>query len=170
LPASHILADAFRPWGGPNASGPLSHSITVSGSDAGGPASDPNAPLAALLGAGATDTWASVPLLNRILGLHTRMGEELRQWLELMAQLFDRVEPDRLPAVRQELDRIEHLTAEIATLQSEVSRRALEPVAPSTPTPMPDLPVVVRPLDRLHTLQVERAARWQAVVALFVDN
>ncbi len=172
LPPSHILADAFRPWGGPNASGPVSHSITVSGSDSGTPAPDADAPLAALLGAGGpADGWASVPVLNRVLGLHARMGEELRQWLEVMAQRFDRVEPDRLPAVQQELDRIEHLTAEIAALQSEVSQRALEPVAPEAATPMPDFPdAAPRPLDRLGALAAERAARWHAVVALFVGD
>ena len=163
LPASHIMADAFNPWG-PNASGPMSHPIHVTGSG-------PKTPPGGIPGAmpdeslpGASDDWSIGPLLRQMSDLHGRSVAEFQQTLTLVAQMFVRVKREHLAVLLHELTRIQELTAEITTIQAEVARQATELAAndrakqvgteggksgswasPSTKTPLPDPPLTPRP-------------------------
>ncbi len=192
LTGSPILADPFRPWDGANASGPPSHAISVSGSGP-TPGATPvpaDGPLAGLLGALGIDPADGplAPLLRQMADLHARTANEFDQWLALAGQLLGRLTREQAAAVQTEFARIGELTAEIAVLQSELARRALDPVAPpegasrvpsghvpSSDTPAPAraadtiTPPPARSLDRLHAIQLERGVRWQAVATLLAD-
>jgi pSer/pThr/pTyr-binding forkhead associated (FHA) protein len=165
LPASHILADAFRDWSS-GASGPMSNPIHVSGGNSnGGTAVQPPAPAEAVEptpAPTASDDWSLVPVLRQMADLHGRTVAEFQQTLSLVAQMFDRARREHLAVLQHELTRIHDLTAEIVALQSEVARQALErsaaerakrsskpgPAAsdsgiwssPSAKTPLPDVP------------------------------
>lgn len=185
LPASHIMADAFRE---PGLSGPPSNPILVSGAGAGA-----EAPLAGLLdslGLEHARETGLAPLLRQMADLHDRTAHEFTRWLSLLPRLFTYVPREHLPVVLHELTRIESLTAEIAKLQGEVSRRALEEAAaereqrtapeprsgsgPDTPAPVRALDTLTPPptkaADRLGALQQERADRWAAVITLFAGR
>jgi len=104
LPASHIMADAFRLWG-PNASGPMSNPILVSGS---GPKPPPGAVPGGMSdesSAGASDDWSLAPLLRQMADLHGRTVAEFQQTLALVAQLFARVKREHLTVLLHELNR-----------------------------------------------------------------
>lgn len=183
LPASHIMADAFRE---PGLSGPPSNPILVSGAGA-------EAPLAGLLdslGLEHARETGLAPLLRQMADLHDRTAHEFTRWLSLLPRLFSYVPREHLPVVLHELTRIEALTSEIAKLQGEVSRRALEEAAaereqrtapeprsgsgPDTPAPVRALDTLTPPpakaADRLGALQQERADRWAAVITLFAGR
>jgi predicted component of type VI protein secretion system len=173
LPASHIMADAFRQWG-PNASGPMSNPILVSGS---GPKPPPDTALSDDLTA-ASDEVALVPLLRQMTDLHSRSVAEFQQALTLVAQLFGRVQREHLTVLLHELNRIHELTAEITALQTEVAHQAMELAAvdrakqlppegtkptktgpdsgawasPSTKTPLPEPPLAPRPHPQAEPL------------------
>lgn len=196
LPASHIMADAFRPWA-TSAGGPISNPINLTGS---GSNPIPNATEDSSA-SGASEDWSVVPLLRQLADLHGRSVAEFQQTLALVGQMFDRVRREHLPVLMHELTRIHELTAEVAALQSVVAGHALELAAadrarqvapadpakpgawasPSAKTPLPE-PVAVprgsadptppsghaaRTAERLRALQQDRAARWHALVALF---
>jgi pSer/pThr/pTyr-binding forkhead associated (FHA) protein len=162
LPASHIMADAF--WQkGTAPSGSMSNPIQVSGSGPKpAPALPPGSALAGLLeNPAANGELALSPLLRQMADLHGRAVAEFQQSQALLAQLCSRVKKEHLVVLRHELQRIQELSAEIATLQLEVSKQALERAAderarhlaqaaadsggrveawvpPSTKTPLPD--------------------------------
>ncbi|HEY1186228.1 MAG TPA: FHA domain-containing protein [Gemmata sp.] len=183
LPASHIMADAFRE---PGPSGPPSNPVLVSGTPGGtGTADGPLAGLFDTLGFEHAGETGLVPLLRQMAELHHRAAQEFARWLALLPRLFANAPREHLPVVLHELTRIEALTAEITKLQGEVSRRALEQAAAHReqltapePVPHPDTPAPVRAIDtitpaptraadQLLALQQERADRWAAVLALF---
>jgi pSer/pThr/pTyr-binding forkhead associated (FHA) protein len=159
LPASHIMADAFRQKG-PNPSGSLSNPIHVSGSGPKpAPPVPPNSPLAGLIdNPAAPDEWSLAPLLRQMADLHGRSVAEFQQSQALLAQLFSRVKREHLAVLHHELLRIQELSAEIASLQRDVAKQALEQAAeerakqvakaspddpegwvpPSTKTPLPE--------------------------------
>jgi pSer/pThr/pTyr-binding forkhead associated (FHA) protein len=210
LPASHIMADAFRPDGGAP-SGSVSNPIQVSGSGPKSPSAPPPGSPPGLLdessATGAGDDWALVPLLRQMADLHARTAAESQQSLSLVARAFARVRREYVPVLVHELTRIQELTAEIVALELEVARQTIELAAegakqapgpvkpsdsgawvkqapgpvkpsdsgawvtPSTKTPLPDAPTpppqAPRAADRLAALQQDRAARWQALLALF---
>jgi pSer/pThr/pTyr-binding forkhead associated (FHA) protein len=200
LPASHIMADAFRPWGS-SAGGPVSNPILVSGAgskspsgplplDAPGGMSDDSA------AHGISDDWSLPPLLRQMADLHGRTNAEFQQWLTLLTRCFGRVKREHLPVLLHELTRIVELTAEITALQAEVARQTVELAAeraksapddakpadstagawvpPSTKTPIPESGAhpapASRATDRLATLHQDRAVRWQALIVLFADS
>ncbi len=203
LPASHIMADAFRPWAS-SSSGPISNPINLTGSNS---SSHPNLAEDSS-STGASDDWSVVPLLRQLTDLHGRTVAEFQQTLALVGQVFNRTKREHLAVLLHELTRIHELTAEIATLQSDVAGQALELAAlvrvwqvatadgatpnsdlgtwasPSTKTPLPE-PVAIprdhpdaapltehaaRSAERLRTLHRDRAARWQALIAIFSDR
>lgn len=193
LPASHIMADAFRQLG-PNPSESLSNPIVVSGSGSNPPVVA--APLSSLLTEAqlapfATDTVALAPLLRQMADLHGRGVAEFHQSHALLKQLFSRVKPDHFAVLKHEMNRIQELTEEIVMLQLEVAKQTLDqtaenqsqqPAAPgvdprsgpwvppsmNTPLPVPDSGSgITHAADRLATLQHDRAARWQALLVLF---
>jgi hypothetical protein len=190
LPGSHIMADIFRAWV-PNANGPHSNPILLSGS---GPKpvavatpAPSGSPVAELLDdLSAPGGWSVVPLLRQMADLHGRADAEFQQLVALMAQAFTRAPAEHIPALRHDLARIFDISAEIATLRTEVARSALSAaaaraiaaesrlehwVAPSSKTPVPEAREAqhVRAVERLAVLQRDRAERWQAVLALFTD-
>lgn len=150
LPNSHIMADAFRlPAGG---NGPASNPITVSNS--GPPPTTaapvlPEVPLAGLfsaIGLEPTDQESLAPILRQMADLHARMSGEFEQWLRLVARLFGRVRHEHLSIVQTELNRIEALTIEITSLQSEISRQVVaRATTDGVPVPSTDGHVFPRP-------------------------
>lgn len=163
LPASHIMADAFGAWG-PNASGPMSNPIHVTGS---GPKTPPGSPAGMPdESVAASDDWSLLPLLRQFSDLHGRGAAEFQQTLALVTHLFNRVRPEHLAVLLHELNRIQELTSEITSLQTELTRRAIELGAtdrakqlspdgtkpsesgswasPSAKTPMPEPPLTAR--------------------------
>jgi predicted component of type VI protein secretion system len=164
LPASHIMADAFPLWG-PNASGPMSNPILVSGSGPKAPGAEP----ADDSNSGPLDDWSLAPLLRQMADLHGRTAAEFQQALALTAQMFGRVKREHLAVLLHELNRILELTSEITVLQAELAQQALEIAAldrakqgppdssrptrpevggwasPSTKTPIPDMPGAANP-------------------------
>lgn len=182
LPASHIMADAFRSA----LSGPPSSPILVSTGSGPKPAAGSNGAVAGLLDSIGAEPTATAPLLRQMADLHDRAGREFSRWLALLPRLFAHVKREHLQVMLHELNRIESLSAEIAALQSEVSRRALEQAVTeraeaSTDTDaLPDAPAPLHAVDtatplppqslaRLTALQHQRAERWAAVIALFAD-
>lgn len=187
LTASHIMADAFR-QPQPNASEGMSHPILVSGSEP-----KPGTGLHMLASAPAVTAGdlALAPLLMQMADMHGRTAAEFQQTLALLEQLFARVRREHVAVLQHELLRIQDLSAQIAELQLEVARQALEHaaaerlrqptpveandpgatdwVAPSatTPPPEPPAPAAARAAERLAALQQERATRWQSLAALF---
>jgi pSer/pThr/pTyr-binding forkhead associated (FHA) protein len=207
LPNSHIMADAFRFWSAAGAvSGPVSHPILVSGTDPIPPiTSTPplsqnprTAPSIVPLG----DWFASTPdpanavaqLLRELGELHGQMFNQFQKSMVLMVQLFGCLRKDQMPAMQREMDRIQELNAELARLQSEVARRAVEVSGPLTPPrtpaprisshtslPMSDTALLRTPtpdstalhhwvLDRINSLQEERKTRWQSLVGMFAEK
>jgi pSer/pThr/pTyr-binding forkhead associated (FHA) protein len=203
LPSSHIMADAFRLWGNASSiiTGPVSNPILVSGSG-------PTPPVIPIPAPGSqhrpmptagqqTNQFTSPPespdavaqLLSQLGDIHGQMFAQFHQSLVLMVQLFGCLGKDQLPAMQRELSRIQELNGELAQLQGEVAKRAIEvsgqsnPLrtpsprySPSTPTPHPEAPRSTSTestalqhwvLDRLNTLQQERQTRWQSLVGMF---
>jgi hypothetical protein len=186
LPASHIMAGAFRPPG-PNASGAASHPILISGGGSRPAAADDSS------AAGAIDDWSLAPLLRQLAEIHDRAGADFQQALALVGLVSSRAKRDQLPVLLGELGRIQELTAEIAALQAQVVRQALDLAAldcpspppagpgswssPVTRTPLPGtppapeahapVPTLARTAERLAALQQDRATRWQALVTTF---
>ena len=173
LPNSHIMADAFQPHSGTSANGGLSTPIRVAGS---GPSPAGGAPAADLFDLLNTPPPASpeatfVALLGQLAVSHARVADEFQRSLALVAQIYARVRREHLPELHRELSRIQELTAELATLQADVSRQAADQAADRV---KPGSSVVPRPasagpraIDRLNAVAQERAARWQTVIALF---
>jgi pSer/pThr/pTyr-binding forkhead associated (FHA) protein len=201
LPSSHIMADAFRLWSNsPSMSGPVSNPILVSATTTGGPSTPSGTPAPSLplptpsylipLASEASPDAIVVPLLKQLGELHGQMFMQFQQSLMLMVQVFACLRRDQLPAMQQELARIQELNAELAQLQSEVARRAVEgssfPPPARTPAPRP-APVTPAPqeqagtqsfdmdattlhdwvTDRINNLQRERQTRWQSLVGMF---
>jgi len=190
LPSSHILADAFRLWA--HAASGASNPILVSGSGAVPHPLPLPASLTAVRNAPAPpvpDTMpaeaAVVALLRQLGELHGQVLASVQQSLVLMVQLFACLRQDQLPAMEQELARIQELNGELALLQTEVARRAAAPVAPPVPASMAETPPPAAPapapaapppegtalhewvIERIGTLQRERQARWQSLVGMF---
>ena len=198
------MADAFRLWANTGAvNGPVSNPILVSGSGPTPPVipippigshSRPAAQTGSigdLFASVAEPTDAVVQLLRQLGEIHGQMFAQFQQSLVLMVQLFGCLGKDQLPAMQRELARIQELNGELAQLQSEVARRAVEVsgpptpprtppsrIAPATPTPIPEPPVTRIPtpdstalhhwvLDRINTLQREQQTRWQSIVGMF---
>ncbi len=193
LPASHIMADAFR-HKGPAPSGAMSNPILVSGS---GPKPPPVLPESLLDSDGASEL-ALAPLLRQMADLHGRAVAEFQQTQLLFGQLFSCVARENLATLQHELNRILDISAEIASLQSAVSKQSLEQAAqerehqlnapapdtgeprsadwvpPHTQTPLPEqqplprlpegISALPHPAERLAALQQDRAARWQALL------
>ena len=143
------------------------------------------------------DDRSVVPLLRQLAEIHDHTGDEFQQSMFLLARAFGRVKREHLTVLQHELSRILELTAEINGLQVEAAQHVLtaaadrarhsaeaaesdpnadDPhgarVAPSARTPLPDgpyttSPAAARAADRLATLQQDRSARWQALVAIF---
>jgi hypothetical protein len=131
-----------------------------------------------------TDEAATV--LRQLGDIHAQLFTQFQNSLVLMVRLFGCLSREDLPAMQRELARIQELNAELAQLQSEVTRRAAEVVAPqlasapksgsrvtaSTPTPLPDSSTDSTALHdwvmgRINSLQRERQSRWQSLVGLF---
>ncbi len=185
LPASHIMADAFRQWGA-GASGSMSNPIQVS-------ASEPLPPPAASdesVGGG-SDGGTLPSLFRRMAESQNRAAVEFQQSLALLPQMFGRVRREQVAALLHELNRIQELTAELTALQAEVARQTLEqaaldranPAIPggtdSGPVAYPSAntadPATARSglglaVERLTALQHDRATQWQALAALFGDS
>lgn len=192
LPNSHILADAFAAT---ESNGPLSAPILVTGGGSTPPPPATPAPRATqaatiqsapvFLGIPADSSIA--PILNQLSEIHGQMLEQFHQSLLLLAKLCSRV-PSADPRILQhELSRIQEVNAELAKLQSEVTRQTLAKCAtdeserPTTsdPTPIPDLtPIPSRPHTmpseaiqewveaRIGALQKERRNRWEKLSGL----
>jgi pSer/pThr/pTyr-binding forkhead associated (FHA) protein len=203
LPSSHIMADAFRLWG--NVTGvpaPVSNPILVTGSGPTppvipipptGPTRSPstNGTIGDLFSSPLEPTDSVAQLLGQLGEIHGQMFAQFQQSLVLMVQLFGCLGKDQLPAMQRELCRIQELNGELAQLQGEVARRAIEvsgPPSPTrtpsprlsqpTPTPYPEQLPAIEPasdstalqhwvLDRLNSLQQERQTRWQSLVGMF---
>jgi hypothetical protein len=194
LPSSHIMADAFRSGGvGP---GGVSNPILVSGSGpppftrpvtTSLPTAAPSEPAPPGRGVDSEPDPGGPPLLDapsaatvtallREMGeLHGQMLTQFEQSLGLMVRLFACLGPDQLPAMQQELARIQELNGELGRLQAELARRAAQTAPPSPPVP-PAAPADTSTdstalhdwvADRIGTLQKERQARWQSLVGLF---
>jgi pSer/pThr/pTyr-binding forkhead associated (FHA) protein len=127
LPASHIMADAFRHKGG-SPSGSMSNPILVSGSGPKPPAPvPPGSALAGLLeGADAPPEVSLSALLRQMADLHGRAVAEYQQSQLLLTQLFARVKREHLAILQHELGRIQDLSAEIASLQGLLAKQSLE--------------------------------------------
>ena len=205
LPSSHIMADAFRFWtGAGTANGPVSNPILVGGSGPTPPGIpvlpiattptrpvSPVSPIVDLFGS-TPDPADAVALLLRQLGeLHGQMFAQFQQSLVLMVQLFGCLRKDQLPAMQRELARIQDLNAELAQLQGEVARKAVEVSGPPTPTRTPPPRIIAATqtplaepsqprttaldssslhhwvIDRINSLQQERQTRWQSLVGMF---
>ena len=202
LPSSHIMADAFQVWGtGPG--GGVSHPILVSGSGpppaiypvAPGPRPSrtqlpktieavgaPPAKIPDVIPSGrpvseATAAVTVASLLRQLGELHGQMLTQFEQSLGLMVRLFACLGPEQLPAMQQELARIQELNGELGHLQAELARRAadkplVEPqpirVLPSPPPATPDSTALHDWVaDRIGSLQKERQARWKSLVGMF---
>jgi pSer/pThr/pTyr-binding forkhead associated (FHA) protein len=202
LPSSHIMADAFRLWGntGGIVTGPVSNPILVSGSGPTPPvipipptgpqhrSMPASGPLGNLFASPPESPDAVAQLLSQLGDIHGQMFAQFHQSLVLMVQLFGCLGKDQLPAMQRELSRIQELNGELAQLQGEVARRAIElsghsalprtpppRFSPSTQTPHPESRTASLDstglqhwvLDRLNTLQQERQTRWQSLVGMF---
>ncbi|QEG31988.1 FHA domain protein [Gemmata obscuriglobus] len=166
LPASHIMADAFR---GAALGGPASNPILVSGGTGQHPAAGSNGSATELLDPTGDAAAAGLgALLRQMAVLHDRGADAFAQWLDLLPRLLAQVQPGHRPLMLHELGRIEGLTTEIAALQNEASRQVLERAAKhaADKAPTPTEP----PLDRLRALYQERAERWTAVASLFTNG
>jgi len=185
FPSSHIMAEAFLVTGG--AGGGVSNPILVSESKqplmsfAGSSFEPPHGrPLdreEAREGTGADPLkTATVAALLRELGeLHGEMLSHFERSLGLMARLFASVGPDQLPAIQQELARIQDLNSELSKLQTELAHRAADNLPNPAPPPRP---AQLSPTgdstalhdwvaDRIGSLQKERQARWHSLVGKF---
>lgn len=185
LPSSHILSEAFAI---PSSSGPISAPIFVSGTSGQLP---PNVPAPVPHTPRATVPPAAVlpevpaegdlgPLLKQLSDLHGQMLEQFQQSLLLMAKLFHRVPSADSKVLQQELTRIQEVNAELAKLQSEVTRQAFAGSTSSSQTPLPGAaPIGARtrsPLPaeaiqewvetRIGALQNERRHRWEKLRGL----
>jgi hypothetical protein len=186
LPSSHILADAFRLWSGPNVAGPMSNPILVSSS---APASEGNTspPSGTRLNVLDDSIDAATqpehnPLVRRLVALQSRLGTEFQHWLTFVTQSVSRLPREHFAVAQQELTRVEELTTQIHSTQAEITRIAKEPpretwVAPSSRTPLPDAPIsrgaesqLPRLFDKLRTLEQERTTRWHAILTLFIAH
>jgi pSer/pThr/pTyr-binding forkhead associated (FHA) protein len=203
LPSSHIMADAFRAWtssspvNGPvsnpilvSGSGPVAHASPIPSTGTHPPSPPKSGPLSERLSA--PDSTNSVGVLLRELGeLHGQMLVQFQQSLVLMVQLFGCLRKDQLPEMQRELARIQELNTELAQLQGEVARRAIEETGPPTPPRMqsprntppiqPSSSEIVQPRtsdldstslqhwvqERINSLQQERQTRWQLLVGMF---
>ena len=203
LPSSHIMADAFRVL----ISGPISSPILVTGSNPlppvvpVPPARPPEPGWQAPADPPITPPPAGeppvIPLLHHLAEIHGQMFDQFQQSLLLMVQVFGQVHREHSPTMQQELSCIQELNAELARLQSEVTRVALADVlavknrvGPSDQTPVPGLSdapplgrmtTIAAPsgspeaaaaihdwvVERIDTLQKERRSRWQKLVGLF---
>jgi len=206
LPSSHIMADAFRILA-TGAGGSVSNPILVSSSgpspliqpvttiwkypevqtkaDVESPASEPTGSLESETTAKKRlddDVAATVPVLLRQLGeLHGQMLAQFERSLGLMVRLFNCLGPERLPAMQEELARIQELNSELGDLQAELARRAADkPTNTILSTPsrtLPPVPSSAAPLDstalhdwvadRIGSLQKERQELWQSLVGRF---
>ncbi len=202
LPSSHIMADAFRLRGGSHGtSSAMSHPTAMA-------AALPNPPVVTLPPTPSppiinpfptpTQTRATVEapaeavgtLLRQLGDIHAQLFNQFQTSLVLMVQLFGCLRREQLPAMQRELARIQELNAELAQLQGEVARRAVESVArPATPKAGRNTPVHQSPrsepsptrstppddstalrdwvMDRINSLQRERQTRWQSLVGMF---
>ncbi|MDY3561495.1 FHA domain-containing protein [Gemmata sp. JC673] len=160
LPASHIMADAFR---GAALGGPASNPILVTGGTGTHPVGGSNGSAIGALDPAGGATVGLGATLRQMADLHDRGADAFAQWLALLPRLLEQVEHGHRPVVLHELNRIQGLTTEIAALQGEASRRALEGAAAPTHDSDPAL-------DRLRALHQERAARWEALASLFTTG
>lgn len=194
LPSSHIMADAFRLWGGASGiiTGPVSNPILVSGSGAMPPAVPviPPPPSARNVPSSGIGNLFTTPpeapnsvaqLLTQLGDIHGQMFSQFQQSLVLMVQLFGCLAKDQMQSMQRELSRIQELNDELAQLQHEVARRAAEASGPPrnaswlpspAQTPLPERPQDAASLqhwilDRINSLQKERQTRWQSLVGMF---
>jgi pSer/pThr/pTyr-binding forkhead associated (FHA) protein len=150
LPASHIMADAFRP-NGPAPSESMSNPILVSGSGPKSPATLPSGTaLTGLLDSAEASELSLGPLLRQMADLHGRSVAEFQQSQLLLGQLFGRVKREHLAVLQHELSRIHELSAEIAAIQLSLARQSLDRAAE----------------DRTRQLSAAPAG-WQALLVLF---
>jgi hypothetical protein len=133
LPASHIMADAFRQWE-PNSSGPISNPIQVTGTRSASP-TDSGTEVSDETVAGSGPHGILSPLLHQLAELHARSDADFQQGLLLIAHLFARVKREHAAVLFHELSRIREISSEIAALKVEVSRLTLERVALDRATP-----------------------------------
>jgi len=191
LPSSHIMCDAFTM---PTQSGPISAPILVTGGGSGpSPTQIPNPPRNVVTAPAlpAIPSDASIaPLLNQLSEIHGQMLEQFQQSLLLMAKLFSRVPNADAGILRQELARIQEVNAELAKLQSEVTRQSLTQIAEGEtltmgdPTPLPGtapigsrtrVPMPAEAIQewveaRIGALQKERVHRWEKLSGLVEGN
>lgn len=191
LPSSHILADAFA---AAVSNGPISSPILVTGAGSAPPPTTPPVPRATPISVHQSPVLpplpvdASIaPLLNQLNDIHGQMLEQFQQSLLLLTKLFSRVPWADPRVLQQELTRIQEVNAELAKLQSEVTRQTLaqradeedEKPTTSDPTPLPDMvPLSTRPHSmpaeaiqewveaRIGALQKERRHRWEKLSGL----
>jgi pSer/pThr/pTyr-binding forkhead associated (FHA) protein len=129
LPASHIMADAFR-QNGPAPSESMSNPILVSGSGPKSPATlPPGTSLTGLLDSAEASELSLGPLLRQMADLHGRSVAEFQQSQLLLGQLFGRVRREHLAVLQHELSRIHELSAEIAAIQLSLARQSLDRAA-----------------------------------------
>ena len=196
LPHSHIFADAFRflaeSVGEPNTStGPVSHSILVSGSlptpsvipvppDV-RPVTLPPPDLTATAEIVVPDSLA-FPVLRQLGLIHAQMIELLQQSQVMMAERVVQLPHRQVEETQAELTRLAELNAELSTLQESALKGTPTRLSTSvdSPTPLPeDLPrrmtdggsntaAAIRDwvFERLGTLHQERHTRWQKVFGL----
>jgi pSer/pThr/pTyr-binding forkhead associated (FHA) protein len=125
----------------------------------------------------------SIRLVRQLSELHSQLFSQFQQSLAVLVQLFGTLRRDQFVQVEEELSRIEQLNKELAQLQTEVARRAVETYTAPPPeaadgipmaSPMPDLQASGVPsldsialyswvTDRMAALQKERQARWSAL-------
>jgi hypothetical protein len=197
LPSSHIMRDVFRPVA---ASDRLSAPILLGAPGPDGSAGEPgdDRPAAPPGGDGTPalpdeSDAATGALLRHLADVHAQMFEQLQQTLLLLAQVCGQVRQGRTAAVRQELNRIRELNRELARLQAEVVRLALDQgavgpdatdagLADRTNFPLASLPggdgrkpdandaIHDWVRERIGAIQQERQSRWRNLVGLFADG
>ena len=191
LPNSHIFADAFRflteSVGEPNAlAGPMSQSILVSGSlptptvipvppDVRPTQLAPPPDVTATAEVALPDPL-SFPVLRQLDLVHAQMIELLQQSQALMGERVLGLSHRQVEELQAELAKLAELNAELGTLQESALKGAAGrgPVPPDAATPLPDAAPRTPTSDairdwvfeRLATVQRDRAARWERVLAL----
>ncbi|QEH39216.1 FHA domain protein (plasmid) [Aquisphaera giovannonii] len=94
------------------------------------------------LGRGDIDQSMLVPLVNQFGAMQQQMLDQFQQAVSMLVQMFGNLHRDQMNTIREELDQLKDLTAEVQAIKLELAARS----GASTPV-QPTLPEMRRPAE-----------------------